>query len=214
MVENKDHTLFKYKQIELPFKSQPFASLCEKGIHVFPSAKKKEAPPNPRCIYCDRVTVEWDRVRDCNFLDIEYTISALKGELCRYEMWTKEIDIKAVNHAKRKGRTELISYVQKRILSSIGIVYPQPDGKHRPFRDGFQTPYSGNIVYYAQHATACCCRKCVFRWHGIDQHRDLTIDEINYFTKLIMYYIDIRIPLLTTNGERVPHIRHRITTRK
>ena len=36
-----------------------------------------------------------------------------------------------------------------------------------PRHDGKQTPYRGHPVFVAQHATACCCRKCLEKWHGI-----------------------------------------------
>ncbi|PYS49949.1 MAG: hypothetical protein DMG13_22170 [Acidobacteria bacterium] len=36
-------------------------------------------------------------------------------------------------------------------------------GKHQYHRDGYETQResSAEIVHYAQHATAACCRKCV-----------------------------------------------------
>lgn len=33
--------------------------------------------------------------------------------------------------------------------------------------DGRQTPMRGHPVFIAQHATACCCRGCLAKWHGI-----------------------------------------------
>lgn len=32
--------------------------------------------------------------------------------------------------------------------------------------DGKQTPMRGHPVFIAQHATACCCRGCLAKWHG------------------------------------------------
>ena len=37
----------------------------------------------------------------------------------------------------------------------------------RPRNDGRQTPWRGHPVFVAQHATACCCRGCLAKWHGI-----------------------------------------------
>ena len=64
----------------------------------------------------------------------------------------------------------------------------------REFDDGIQTPFSGNIIYYAQHGTATCCRKCAEEWHGIDRNRPLTGDEVKYMVDLIMLYIKKRAP--------------------
>ena len=62
------------------------------------------------------------------------------------------------------------------------------------WRDGVQTPRDGNAIYYAQHATASCCRKCAEEWHGIDRNRPLENDEIQYMAELIMYYLKDRMP--------------------
>ncbi len=36
--------------------------------------------------------------------------------------------------------------------------------------DGRQTPREGNTIFYAQHATASCCRTCIEYWHGIPKN--------------------------------------------
>ena len=71
------------------------------------------------------------------------------------------------------------------------------------FRDGMQTPKKGNAIFYAQHATATCCRKCIEAWHGIPREQALTNDQIGYMTQLLMHYVDKRMPELTPNGEKV-----------
>jgi predicted Fe-S protein YdhL (DUF1289 family) len=43
--------------------------------------------------------------------------------------------------------------------------------------DGQQTPMRGHPVFVAQHATACCCRGCLEKWHGIPAGRELTDEE-------------------------------------
>jgi predicted Fe-S protein YdhL (DUF1289 family) len=46
-----------------------------------------------------------------------------------------------------------------------------------PVNDGRQTPFRGHPVFVAQHATACCCRGCLAKWHGIATGRELSADE-------------------------------------
>ena len=46
--------------------------------------------------------------------------------------------------------------------------------------DGKQTPYRGHPVFVAQHATACCCRGCLEKWHGIPHGRQMTPEESAY----------------------------------
>jgi len=56
--------------------------------------------------------------------------------------------------------------------------------------DGRQTPMRGHPVFIGQHACACCCRGCLYKWHGIDKDRLLKKNEINYIVELIMTWID------------------------
>jgi len=55
--------------------------------------------------------------------------------------------------------------------------------------DGKQTPMRGHPVFLAQHATACCCRGCFQKWHGIPSGRELTAEEQQYAVDVIMEWI-------------------------
>lgn len=46
-----------------------------------------------------------------------------------------------------------------------------------PANDGRQTPWRGHPIFVAQHATACCCRGCLEKWHAIPRGRELTPEE-------------------------------------
>ncbi|OIQ81540.1 hypothetical protein GALL_366830 [mine drainage metagenome] len=46
--------------------------------------------------------------------------------------------------------------------------------------DGKQTPFRGHPAFVAQHATACCCRGCLEKWHRIPPGRELTPEEAAY----------------------------------
>jgi hypothetical protein len=131
--------------------------------------------------------------------DIKYTWRSLKYELIRHHFWHLDIDLKALNYARRKGRIRMDGAAENRIRKSVGPADP-------PF-DGRQTGKSGNPLYYAQHATATCCRKCIEYWHGIPQHRPLTETQIRYFTGLLLGFIDHRLPNLKEDPEKVPPIR-------
>lgn len=60
---------------------------------------------------------------------------------------------------------------------------------NNPDKDGEQTPYRGHPVFKAQHATATCCRRCLFRWHRIPYYRDLTEEEVDYVVSLVMRWV-------------------------
>lgn len=55
--------------------------------------------------------------------------------------------------------------------------------------DGKQTPMRGHPVFIAQHATATCCRQCLYKWHGIAPGTQLTPEEQKYIIDLIMEWI-------------------------
>lgn len=57
-------------------------------------------------------------------------------------------------------------------------------------KDGKQTPTKGHPVFIAQHATACCCRGCLLKWHKIPKERELTDKEKNFIKALIMTWIE------------------------
>ncbi len=61
--------------------------------------------------------------------------------------------------------------------------------KRKPVNDGKQTPYRAHPVFIAQHATATCCRKCLFRWHRIPMYRDMTDKEVRFVVRLIMKWV-------------------------
>jgi len=58
-----------------------------------------------------------------------------------------------------------------------------------PVRDGRQTPMRGHPVFIAQHATATCCRRCLWRWHGIKKGVPLHAGEVDFVVDLIMSWI-------------------------
>ena len=59
--------------------------------------------------------------------------------------------------------------------------------------DGKQTPMKGHPVFIAQHATATCCRGCLFKWHKIRKGKDLSEKEIKYVVDIIMEWISRQI---------------------
>ena len=55
--------------------------------------------------------------------------------------------------------------------------------------DGKQTPMRWHPVFIAQHATATCCRNCLYKWHHIDKNKELNDKEVKYIVEIIMEYI-------------------------
>ncbi len=55
--------------------------------------------------------------------------------------------------------------------------------------DGKQTPMRGHPVFIAQHATACCCRGCLGKWHKIPSGRALTAAEQEYIVGMLLFWM-------------------------
>lgn len=91
----------------------------------------------------------------------------------------KNRDIKYINEKGiDKIREHAYDFIDKRLAPAIII------------DDGKQTPMRGHPVFVAQHATATCCRSCLYKWHKIKPNRELTKEEKNYIVSLIMTWIE------------------------
>lgn len=58
--------------------------------------------------------------------------------------------------------------------------------------DGKQTPMRGHPVFVAQHATACCCRSCLQKWHQIPPGRALNAQEQEYILQVLAHWLQAR----------------------
>lgn len=177
------------------------STACADNLHCFRQAKKKgEAHVRGgHCVDCGADLVDFPRVHLREQGDLAYTFNSLQFEMIRHHYWHVAFDQKALNYAIRKGRVGMLAAADNRIRHAIGPAEPAYDGR--------QTAMSGNPLFYAQHATATCCRKCVEYWHGIAQGKALTEEEISYCTGLVNKFIAERLPELTEHGEKVPPIR-------
>ncbi|MBO7147428.1 MAG: DUF4186 domain-containing protein [Lentisphaeria bacterium] len=80
-----------------------------------------------------------------------------------------------------KGWGEIRSQARRIIRERLAPAEPENDGR--------QTPMRGHVVFIAQHATATCCRGCLFKWHSIVPHKELTEDEIEYVVEMIFCWL-------------------------
>lgn len=172
------------------------ATDCDDDLHCFKKLKKMTPAQHGSCRACGAKLVDWSRVHRRDLADTEHTFQALKRELIRHHFFHVEIDDDAIRHARRKGRIKLKDAARNRLRTSIG--------RAQPFRDGTQTPKNGNAIYYAQHATATCCRTCLEYWHAIPKGRELTEVELEYCAELIDLFLDERLPNLDDKPVKVP----------
>lgn len=175
---------------------------CVEGLHCFlPTSAMRREGRVGACRACGAELVNWDRVHHLRLDDVDYTFEALQSEYFRHRYWHLEIDQRAVNHAKRKGRLGLRAAALSRLDKSVRI--------YDEVWDGRQTPLAENAIYYAQHAVAACCRNCMETWYGIPKDVELEDDQLNFLHELMCKYIDIRLPELGDEGVKVPPIKRR-----
>jgi hypothetical protein len=76
---------------------------------------------------------------------------------------------KDLDYLRNKGLPLVLEHAQDFIARRLApAVIPN---------DGRQTPFRGHPVFVAQHATACCCRGCLEKWHRIPAGRALSEEE-------------------------------------
>jgi hypothetical protein len=72
-------------------------------------------------------------------------------------------------YLREKGIEQVLQHADGFIAQRLAPAHPVNDGK--------QTPWRGHPVFVAQHATACCCRGCLEKWHAIARGHELTTAE-------------------------------------
>lgn len=177
---------------------------CKQGLHssMPPRKKRKKAEADspessailqpPKKLTCRECGTEWgdlERLHKCDLEDIEFTVECLNTEWISHQYWSIPINKSVSETAWKRGLTQINEDAQSAVRHSIAPA--------KPFRDGYQTRFDGDIIQYAQHATATCCRKCLERWYGIPQGRELTQEEISFCVNLMMQYVNKRLPCLT-----------------
>ncbi len=86
-----------------------------------------------------------------------------------------------LDYLHQKGFNTLLEHAEDFVGKRLAPAYPDKDGK--------QTPFKGHPVFIAQHATACCCRGCLEKWHQIAKGRTLTENEIAYICAVIEHWL-------------------------
>jgi len=172
---------------------------CANDLHCFLQKTRNIGHHGGPCRSCAKELVDFKRVQVRNLDDLKYTFESLGREWIRHTFWHRDFDLPAINHARRKGMGGMRVAASRRIRQAVG-------SDQNP-REGRQTPYDGNVLYYAQHAVAACCRKCIEYWHGIPAKAPLSDDEVAYLANLVILYVEERLPDLAEEPTKVPSIR-------
>lgn len=96
-------------------------------------------------------------------------------------------------HLTDKDRAYLAEKGIETIRSHARDIVEKRLSAENPQNDGKQTPMKGHPVFIAQHATACCCRGCLEKWHKIPSGKVLTKGEQSYVVDVLMEWINTEI---------------------
>ena len=88
-----------------------------------------------------------------------------------------QVQGKDLEYLHTKGLSTVLSHAEDFVGKRLSPAFPEKDGK--------QTPFRGHPVFVAQHATACCCRGCLEKWHRIPMGRALGAEEQAYILKVL-----------------------------
>ena len=86
-----------------------------------------------------------------------------------------------IEYIDKQGLKKIKEHAYDFISKNLAPKYIKNDGK--------QTPMKGHPVFVAQHACACCCRSCLYKWHHIPKDKELSPLEINYIVALLLEWI-------------------------
>jgi hypothetical protein len=101
--------------------------------------------------------------------NIDDLFAALAKSSFRHSFHLKGKDL---DYLHSKGLSTVLVHAEDFITKRLAPAVIANDGK--------QTSFRGHPVFVAQHATACCCRGCLEKWHRIPHGRDLTAEEKVY----------------------------------
>jgi len=121
--------------------------------------------------------------------DLDALFTALKKSTFRQNFHLQNSDR---DYIHSKGFNTILTHADDFICKRISPAFPTNDGK--------QTPFKGHPVFVAQHATACCCRDCLVKWHNIPKGRPLLDNEIAYICAVLEYWLREELGLDRSNS--------------
>lgn len=116
----------------------------------------------------------------------EYDLTELFERLSKSDFRSRfRLSRKDKEYVMEKGLPVIRRHAEDFVAKRLAPAYIPNDGR--------QTPMRGHPVFLAQHATGCCCRGCLFKWHHIPAGRELTKGEQEYAVAVLMAWIEKQI---------------------
>ena len=99
---------------------------------------------------------------------------------------SQQLSPRDAQYLREKGLATVMDHARGFIAQRLVPAMPASDGK--------QTPWRGHPVFVAQHATACCCRGCLAKWHGIARGQELRDEEQRHVLAAIERWLRTQAP--------------------
>lgn len=99
---------------------------------------------------------------------------------------SQQLSPRDAQYLRDKGLDTVMDHARDFIAQRLAPAQPANDGK--------QTPWRGHPVFVAQHATACCCRGCLAKWHGIARGQELGDEEQRHVLAAIERWLHTHAP--------------------
>ncbi|MEO8655209.1 MAG: DUF4186 domain-containing protein [Ramlibacter sp.] len=109
-------------------------------------------------------------------LDIVFGALANSAFRRRFQLLPAEAD-----YLRDRGLDTVMDHARDLIERRLAPAAPRNDGR--------QTPWRGHPVFVAQHATACCCRSCLEKWHAIPRGRELSEEELAHVLRALRRWL-------------------------
>ncbi len=112
----------------------------------------------------------------CNWhmRDLDNLFNALQRSRFRASF---KLNAKDLHYLNQKGLATVLDHAEAFIGERLAPAVIANDGQ--------QTPMRGHPVFVAQHATATCCRGCLYKWHRIPAGRALSLEEQAYLVVVL-----------------------------
>lgn len=111
--------------------------------------------------------------------DLDELFEQLKNSNFRQRM---RLNTKEIEYLKSKGLPTVLEHAVRFINERLAPAEPPRDGK--------QTPFRGHPVFVAQHATATCCRGCLYKWHHIPKQIELSAEQKQYVLRVLQRWLE------------------------
>ena len=191
----------------VPLELKCAMSACKNGRHCLDHLRKprkgEKATPPGACRDCGTQVIDLPGPGGRRYGDLEELISTCteqQSELIRAHYWHVQIDQWAYNQARRLGLDE----VRRRVADAVTDAMTRNDAW-----TSRGASYRKNIVPYAQHATATCCRRCAAYWHGLPANpaEAPSQKQLEHVVSAALGWVELRLDGLPVLGEsNVPNI--------